>query len=80
MRLHDGRYECALCGEVLDITETEDPLVTIRASSGQPNRRSLSLDGHEIHSCVIGREPRSGVRATPYAPAHADRNRAVLGR
>ena len=56
MRLHDGRYECAHCGEVLDIPLIDDPQVMIRAASGQPNTRTLSLDGREIHRCEISDE------------------------
>jgi hypothetical protein len=53
MRLHDGRYECAHCGAVLDIPLVEDPTVVIHASSGEPNMRVLSYDGREIHRCEI---------------------------
>ena len=62
MRLHDGRYECAHCGAVLDIPLLDRaPQVTIYASSGQPNRRVLKLDNREIHSCEIGeRHPVGG--------------------
>jgi hypothetical protein len=34
----------------------KDPRVTIHASSGKPNIRTLSLDGKEIHSCVLDAE------------------------
>jgi hypothetical protein len=54
MRLHDGRYECAHCGAVLDIPLMNDPRVMIRAASGQPNVRVLFLDEREIHRCEIG--------------------------
>ena len=53
MRLNDGRYECINCGARLDVPLMEDPRVTIQASSGEPNRRTLMLDGKEIHSCTI---------------------------
>ena len=54
MRLHDGRYECAYCGAVLDIPLIGDPHVTIKAASGTPNIRTLTLDGIAIHACEIG--------------------------
>jgi hypothetical protein len=54
MRIHDGRYQCAHCGELLDIPLIEDPQITIRATGGQPNFRSLTLNGEEIHRCEIG--------------------------
>jgi hypothetical protein len=53
MRLHDGRYECLHCGEILDIPLASTPQVMIRAKSGQANVRSLELDGREIHACAM---------------------------
>ena len=52
MRLHDGRYECTLCGAVLDVDSETEPKVAIHAASGKPNERVLSIDGNEIHRCV----------------------------
>jgi hypothetical protein len=51
MRLNDGRYECTLCGAVLDISPEKVPLVVIVAASGQPNMRTIRVDGVEIHRC-----------------------------
>ena len=51
MRLNDGRYECVLCGAVLDVPLTAKVVEMIVGSSGQPNMRRLSLDGKEFHSC-----------------------------
>jgi hypothetical protein len=59
MRIHDGRYECAYCGE-LNIPLSNEPQVTIRAAGGEPNFRSLTLNGEELHSCVIGAMSSSG--------------------
>ena len=53
MRLHDGRYECAHCGTVLDIPLVGDPKVVIHAGSGRPNERVLYYSGREIHRCVV---------------------------
>jgi hypothetical protein len=53
MRLRDGQYECTLCGQVLDIPPTKDPDKTIVAHGGEPNRRTLTLDGTEIHRCDV---------------------------
>jgi hypothetical protein len=58
VRLHDGRYECAHCGEYLDIPLTKKPVITMTARSGEPNVRVLSLDGREIHRCEIGARDR----------------------
>jgi hypothetical protein len=54
MRLRDGRYVCAHCGDVLEIPLMENPRVMIRAAGGQPNIRVLYLDEDEIHRCEIG--------------------------
>jgi hypothetical protein len=53
VRRRDGRYECTLCGAVLDISEDKVPLVLISASSGEPNMRSIVVEGEEIHRCPI---------------------------
>jgi hypothetical protein len=58
LRLHDGRYECAHCGTILDIPLAENPLVTMQARSGQPNVRVLKFEGREIHRCEIGAHDR----------------------
>jgi hypothetical protein len=52
VRIHDGRYECVLCGAILDIPLTDTPQVVIFASSGKPNMRTLMLDGRKLHSCA----------------------------
>jgi len=49
----DGRYECTLCGAVLDIPEDKVPLVLIAAASGEPNMRAIIVEGEEIHRCPI---------------------------
>lgn len=54
MRLADGRYECDFCRAVLDLPTQREPQVSIVAASGKPNVRSLSIDEHKIHRCVIG--------------------------
>ena len=57
MRLHCGRYECALCGAVLDIPLIPDPMVMIKASSRRPRMRALILFGETIHECALDRKP-----------------------
>jgi hypothetical protein len=51
MHLIDGRYQCVLCGAVLDIGP-DDPREVIVASSGKPNMRALVLGGKELHRCA----------------------------
>jgi hypothetical protein len=53
VRLHDGRYECILCGAVLDIPTDKQPQVVIKAAGGSPNMRTIVYDGHEVHRCRI---------------------------
>jgi hypothetical protein len=51
MRRRGDRYECALCGAELDVPFDATPKVTIKAASGQPNVRVLSIGRKEIHRC-----------------------------
>ena len=55
MRLDDAKYRCALCDEPLDVPLNAGVRVMIRATSGRPNIRVLSLDGREIHRCEVDR-------------------------
>jgi hypothetical protein len=54
MRLHDGRYQCALCRAILDVPLVDDPQVVVVAASGEPNIRTLVFEGKEIHRCAYG--------------------------
>ena len=63
MRLVDGRYECALCGEVLEIPLGAEPTIVIHAASGKPNTRVISVDGVEVHRCYVTGELRA-IRAS----------------
>jgi len=53
MRKRRGRWTCKQCGTVLDVPAGRRPDVMIAAASGQPNVRILTIDGAEIHRCVI---------------------------
>jgi len=48
-----GEWTCKQCGAVLDVHDGQRPDVMIAGESGQPNVRILSVDGREIHRCVI---------------------------
>ncbi len=50
MRPENGNDVCVLCGEQLDVSET-DTVTTIAGASGKPNVRILSANGREIHRC-----------------------------
>jgi hypothetical protein len=62
MRVHNGRYECVLCGVVLDVPIDEKPIVMIAAASGEPTMRTIVFAGVEVHRCPI---------STPRRPARA---------
>ena len=53
LRRRDGRFECTLCGAVLDVPEDKVPLVLIAAASGEPNMRTIMVEGAELHRCPI---------------------------
>jgi len=50
-RLTSGRYQCAVCGADLDVPADATPKVMIKAGSGKPTVRLLSIGGKEIHRC-----------------------------
>jgi hypothetical protein len=58
MRLTDGRYQCLVCGAVLDIPTDREPHVVIVAASGAPNMRTIVYEGVEIHRCEVRAQPR----------------------
>ena len=64
MRLHDGRYECVLCGTVLEIPSIPEPLVMIKAASRRPGTRALTLFGMTIHECAL--DPESHEQSRDY--------------
>jgi hypothetical protein len=53
LRTERGQWVCKQCGAHLEVPEGQRPDVMIAAASGQPNMRILSIDGREIHRCVI---------------------------
>jgi hypothetical protein len=55
----NGRYACALCGQVVDVPQGKQPLVVIKARSGEPNTRAITLDGVELHACPFTSKPRT---------------------
>jgi len=61
--LRNGKYLCTLCGAELDISDEERPLAMIRASSGQPNVRTITLHGRVVHACPL--DPAEGLTPTP---------------
>jgi hypothetical protein len=68
--LTDGvSVRCAQCGVRLDVPEGVAPQVSIEGASGASNMRILSIDGKEIHRCmIVTRGDLSGVRR----PANAN--------
>jgi hypothetical protein len=53
MQLRNDRYTCAHCGAVLDLPLDASPKVMIKAASGKPTVRVLSIKGDEIHRCEM---------------------------
>ena len=53
VRLENGKYLCTLCGEQIDIKADQEPLAVIKASSGAPNLRVITLAGKELHACPL---------------------------
>ena len=53
MRMRRGDWMCKQCGAALDVPDGRRPDVKIAGASGEPNVRILSVDGREIHRCVI---------------------------
>ena len=53
LRLRDGRYECSLCGAVLDVPAATEPDIVLKTASGRPTLRAITVAGAEIHACAI---------------------------
>jgi hypothetical protein len=51
MRLGDGRYECAQCGEVLDIPSGTEPRIVMKAAAGERNVYAIQVGARDVHSC-----------------------------
>jgi hypothetical protein len=47
----DGRYECALCGVVVDIPGTKGPFIVADIVSGSGVVRTVSYGRVELHRC-----------------------------
>jgi hypothetical protein len=54
MRLADGRYECTLCGAILDVPEEMTAVVVAAELDRQGD--ALIVDGVEIHRCEFPQE------------------------
>jgi hypothetical protein len=51
LRVVHGHFECVACGAAVPVDSEADVQVTIVAAGGMPNRRRLTIDGVEVHSC-----------------------------
>jgi hypothetical protein len=67
MRLHEGRYECALCGAVLPVPLNATPRSMIKAASDKSRTRALILDGEVIHECNADPNRDEGVHPAGHA-------------
>jgi hypothetical protein len=53
MILQNGNYVCSMCGTEIPITADQRPLAMIKAASGEPNMRVITLAGKELHACPV---------------------------
>ena len=51
MRLENGHWLCTWCSTEIDIALDAEPVSSLRANAGHPNRYVISVDGHDIHVC-----------------------------
>ena len=65
MRLRDDRYECTLCGGVLDVPAEMKPYIVLKMASGRPTMRAIMVAGAEIHACPISTPTRKKVERKP---------------
>jgi len=62
-RIDENTYVCTLCHANVKVESDERPVVTMVAQSGEPNLRVVTVEGVEVHRCVIPNGPRT-VRMT----------------
>jgi len=62
MRLGDGKWQCALCGAVMDVPEDALPYVIFLTPPDAPECRVVMLRDEEVHRCPIAPE---NVNAVP---------------
>jgi hypothetical protein len=55
-------YVCTLCNTTVAVSGEARPVVVMRADSGQPNIRVVSVEDVEVHRCVIPDNPRPARR------------------
>jgi hypothetical protein len=48
-----GRYECVLCGAVLNISDAAKVRTLIVTSTGKPDVRVIFVGGKEVHRCTL---------------------------
>jgi hypothetical protein len=53
MRRKGDRYECAMCGEILDVADAAKVRTMLIQGSGTPTMRAVLVDGKEIHRCAV---------------------------
>jgi hypothetical protein len=53
MRLFGDRYQCVLCGKVLDVPAEQKPLAVMTADIDEPDMRTIRVGGVEIHRCLF---------------------------
>jgi hypothetical protein len=87
VRQTNSGYECAQCGAPIAIPKDALPRTSFSHGSGKPRVRILSVDGNEVHRCVVpgGRAIEAAVQpvlALPKTDVYAEiqRERAAQDR
>jgi hypothetical protein len=58
-RIGENTYVCTVCQATVTVESDEPAVVVIVGQSGQPNIRVASVEGVEIHRCVLPDAPRT---------------------
>jgi hypothetical protein len=58
-RIGPDTYVCTLCNTTVEVSGEERPVVVIRADSGQPNIRVVTVQDVEVHRCIVADAPQS---------------------
>ena len=58
-RIGDKTYLCTVCHATVKVDSEERPVAAIIGQSGEPNVRVVTVEGVEVHRCVLADSPRS---------------------
>src|SRR3954453_12267744 len=52
MRLENGRWLCTWCSTEIPLPPDPDPIASLQAATGTPNRHVITVDGLDVHVCA----------------------------